>query len=99
MRKLIILLVLISTTGCYMDIKDTIDNPKQETTVELLELPKDTIIVSIDGSKLYVFEDDEMIMKAYGVDTSDTTVVHDAVLALLGFIIILLFFAWMTARI
>lgn len=62
MKKLLFLLVLlVGMSSCYVDVEDSIEDPKKETTVELQELPKDTAVISIDEYKLYVFDEQGLV--------------------------------------
>jgi hypothetical protein len=91
MKKLLpILLLAICLTGCYIDIEDTIKDSKKETTLELQELPKDTVVISVKGYELYVFNSkNEVVYKTYGED-SESLPIHIVALFLLICIVFLL---------
>lgn len=63
MKKLILFLALIVVmTSCYIDVNKSVENPTKETTTYLQELPKDTVVVSIEDHNLYVFNADNKVM-------------------------------------
>ena len=62
MKKLFIFIILlIVTSSCYVDVVNSVNDPKQETTLKLQELPKDTVTISIENSNLYVFDDSNQL--------------------------------------
>jgi hypothetical protein len=63
MKKLLLVLIsIIALSSCYRYVENSVVNPKKETTVELQELPKDTVVISIDGHILYVFDDNNQVV-------------------------------------
>jgi hypothetical protein len=65
--KAIIFIMLIGSTflSCsyYNNTPyDIVKDPKKETTVYEQLLPKDTMLVSVDGPLLYVFDDDNNLV-------------------------------------
>lgn len=58
--KFIVLLCLLTVglTSCFENVQDTVKNPLVETTVSIQQLPKDTVVVSIQDRTLYVFDDE-----------------------------------------
>lgn len=64
-----VLLLLSSCTVRYQDPRETVKDPKAETTIRIQELPADTVLMAIDGSDLYIFDKDTRLvivkMKSY----------------------------------
>ena len=90
MKKLVTILILIvALSSCYSNIEDSVKNPKIETTIQLQDLPKDTVVMSIDGKTLYVFENN--LVKYKTVVLKDDVVPINLFALLL--IVILLFFS------
>lgn len=67
MKKiLIVFIVLLATlSSCEKPtIENSVNDPKTFTTLAMQELPKDTLIVSMEGTKLLVFEKGTVILQA-----------------------------------
>ena len=63
MKKLLVVLIsIIALSSCYRNVENSVADPKKETTVELQELPKDTVVISIDEHILYVFDDNNQVV-------------------------------------
>jgi len=94
MKKLLsVLLLAICLTGCYVDVEETVEDSKKETTLELQELPKDTVVISVKGYELYVFNSkNEVVYKTYGEDSGSFSI-HMGALMLL---VVLVFFLGLT---
>jgi len=81
-RKLLLMLILSSIVffSCtdYTPEKLNKKDSKEVTTVEIQDMQKDTLIVSIDGNKMYVFNDDNLVeYKIHTYDQSMCTPVGD----------------------
>lgn len=61
-KLLLLLLVVVGMSSCYMDVEKTVEDPKKATTVELQELVKDTVVVSVDNYNLYVFDENNLVV-------------------------------------
>jgi PBP1b-binding outer membrane lipoprotein LpoB len=81
MKKLIFLFITaIIFSSCSVDVIDTVEDSKKETTVELQELEKDTVIISIVDNNLYVFnKDKEVIYKTIGTKFTDYWLINSTV--------------------
>ncbi|MCK4500931.1 hypothetical protein KAU11_10555 [Candidatus Babeliales bacterium] len=67
MKKiLIVFIVLLATlSSCEKPtVKNSIKHPKTFTTLAMQELPKDTLIVLIEDTKLSVFDEDKVVPQA-----------------------------------
>lgn len=74
MKKILFVLVVILTLSrCTTERGKTIDNPKQFTTVEKLELPRDTIVVAIKDGSVYIFQDNIIVDQAKFIDYNKIT--------------------------
>ena len=64
MKKFIILIGLILIMGsCYYDDpRDTVEEPTKATTTYLQELPKDTVLMSVDDGVLYLFDTEDVLV-------------------------------------
>lgn len=84
MKKFLFLIVLIlSFMSCEIDVRDTVDNPKTFTTIQIQELPKDTVVIAIDNNNLYVFnKNNEVISVTKGV-TDGYVIIDSIVLSIL----------------
>jgi len=60
MKKLIYLFLIVLFGSCYSELKP-IRNPEKITTIEIQSLPKDTVIISVDGSTIYVFDENLLV--------------------------------------
>jgi hypothetical protein len=58
-------LFIVSCDGYNESPYDTVQNPEQETTLHLLNLPHDTVTIAVDEDMLYVFSlgDDRVVIK------------------------------------
>jgi hypothetical protein len=91
MKKLITLLIIVlSLTSYCEDIDKTVENPSTFNTVKLQELPKDTIVISIDGSNLYVFDANTVISHTVGIEDTSTPINNYYIIIMLMFILLLL---------
>jgi hypothetical protein len=59
---IILLYSLLGLFGCTKPVKETVEDPTVTTTVKLQELPKDTVVISVDDDKLYVFDKDNKVI-------------------------------------
>lgn len=56
MKKLLFLiLIVIGLASCYESVTP-VDNPRELTTVKLLEAPKDTMLIVIQNETLYAID-------------------------------------------
>ena len=63
MKKYIFLFILIGLTSCSNEIKK-VENPKKETTIEILDLPRDTsVIVVINQDIVYLLNKDSKLVQ------------------------------------
>jgi len=95
MKKFLIVAVLaIGLTSCYKNVKETVENPKLETTTYIKELPKDTVVVSIEGERMYTF-DQNMDVKTitYGEERGSVAV-NPSFILLLGIMLLLIGLIW-----
>ena len=89
MKKLILLLFpLLLFSSCMVDVDKSVDDPKKETTTYLQELPKDTVVISIEDENLYVFDSQTNLLKYEAISTEDTAFPID----ILGIVLLLLLF-------
>ena len=65
MKKLLIIFVLaIATSSCYVSVDKSVEDPLKETTSYLQNLPKDTTVsVSFENSTIYVFDKKTNLVK------------------------------------
>ncbi len=56
MKIIIVLLVLLISISCILDIEQ-VENPEKETTLEILNQPRQEAEIVIYDSKLYVIQD------------------------------------------
>ena len=65
MKKILFFVILIVTlVSCDEDNKiKEVENPNEITTLEIQKLPKDTVVISIDVDKLYIFDDSTRVIK------------------------------------
>ena len=95
MKKLLfLLLVVVGMSSCYVDVKKSVEDPKEETTVQLQELPKDTVAIAVDGNSLYVFDENNLVVaKTVAVDSDAVPIsffdllIITAAAFLLGFVV------------
>lgn len=69
MKKLILLAaILITLIGCDSSI-EKVKNPKAETTIEIQNMPSDTMLVAIDKTTLYAINKETKLVeyKVYDV--------------------------------
>lgn len=97
MKKLIfILLTLFTLASCTKPtIENSVEDSERFTTVEIQNLPKDTVVVSIDGTKVYVFNDNNTVEYQAELMDVNTTSINAFFLLIvvtlsIGFIIIFL---------
>ena len=90
MKKLITIVILIvALSSCYNDVEDSVKNPKLETTIQLQDLPKDTVVISIDKNTLYVFDENNLVKYKTVALGDDALPINFFTLAL---ILVILFF-------
>jgi len=89
MKKLFLFLItLVIFASCTNNIEE-IKDPEKKTTVYLQQLPKDTVAISIDEDKLYVFNEDNTVeYKVTNIDKGNYVIVHNGILIILIFAII-----------
>ena len=65
MKKLLIIFVLaIAMTSCYVSVDKSVKEPTKETTTYLQNLPKDSLAtVAYDGHDVYVFDNKTNVIK------------------------------------
>lgn len=91
MKKLILfVIILIGLSSCYEYIKP-IENPEEKTTISIQNLPKDTVLVSIEGETLYVFDQKTNLLK-YKIENAEEDCVPIHGVAIFGFILLFLLF-------
>lgn len=61
-KLLLLLLVVVGMSSCFVDVEKTVEDPKKATTVELQELVKDTVVISVDAYNLYVFDENNLVV-------------------------------------
>ena len=61
-KLLLLLLVVVGMSSCFMKVEDSVEDPKKATTVELQELVKDTVVISVDNYNLYVFDENNLVV-------------------------------------
>jgi|GEM_PF-4362393 uncharacterized lipoprotein YajG len=100
MKKLIfILLALFTLAGCTKPtLENSVEDSDKFTTVEMQNLPKDTVVVSVDGTKVYIFNDNNTVEYQAELMNVDTTSINSfflfmTVMLSIGFILI--FFTWL----
>lgn len=102
MKKLIIVLLsVLFLTSCYTDINETVKEPKKQTTVKLQELTKDTVTISIEGSNLYVFDENNvLIYKAKGLNENTQVSIHHVYIIITSILslILIIGFIWETIK-
>lgn len=63
MKKILFLLVLtFALSSCYEDVQQ-VKEPEKVTTISIQNLPKDTVLVSIEDETLYVFDQKTNLVK------------------------------------
>ena len=63
MKKILFLLVLtFALSSCYKDVQQ-VKEPEKVTTISIQNLPKDTVLVSIEDETLYVFDQKTNLLK------------------------------------
>ncbi len=61
---LLVMTFIFVLSSCTVDPKSTVKDPKKETTIYVQELPRDTVLISIDDGKMYIFDkNNTMIVK------------------------------------
>lgn len=88
MKKILFLLVLaFILSSCYEDVKQ-VKEPEKVTTISIQNLPKDTVLVSIEGETLYVFDQKTNLVKYKIKNIRENSIpVHDLVFLIMWFLI------------
>ena len=78
MKKLFILiLILVGLSSCFKPPYETVENHELETTMLMYNLPKDTVLISINDNWLLVFNmEKELIVKTQTYNTNNTVPVN-----------------------
>lgn len=82
-KLLLLLLVVVGMSSCFEDVKKSVKDPKEETTVRLQELPKDTVVISIDEHNLYVFDENNLVVAKTVAEENAAFSIHILVFLLL----------------
>lgn len=70
-KLLLLLLVVVGMSSCFEDVKKSVKDPKEATTIRLQELPKDTVVISTDEHNLYVFDENNLVVAKTVAGDSD----------------------------
>ncbi len=74
MKKIILLLtILLSITSCEnATLENSIKDNKKFTTIAIQEMPKDTVVISIENNNIYVFDSVGLVEYRAVVTNSNT---------------------------
>lgn len=76
MKKLFLFLITLVIFASCTDPIEKVKDPEKSTTVYLQQLPKDTVAISIDKNKLYVFNKDNTIeYKVINISNADHVII------------------------
>lgn len=91
MKKILFLLVLtFALSSCYEDVQQ-VKEPEKVTTISIQNLPKDTVLVSIEGETLYVFDQKTNLVKYKIENTQKGSIpINDLIFIIM---LVLLFFS------
>jgi hypothetical protein len=92
MKKILIFIFTMSMiTACYnKDPRETVDDPSKKTTVYLQDLPKDTVLMSINDGTLYIFDKEDVQVIVQTKTNKDNSLPIN-LLVVFGSIMLLLF--------
>lgn len=89
-RFIFLIITMFITTSCYYENpRDTVEEPTKATTTYLQELPKDTVLMSVDDGILYLFdtENNQVIIKT-DIPKNGAIAVHALFLMGLFFVLV-----------
>lgn len=77
-------------SSCYEEVQQ-VKEPEKVTTISIQNLPKDTVLVSIEGETLYVFDQKTNLLK-YKIENAKEDCVPIHGLAIFALILLVLLF-------
>lgn len=93
MKKLLFGLTVLLLSSCTTTLDKTITNPQRETTLEILNSPMDTVLITELNTHVYILKDNMIIGKTVAInnDTIPVNIFYIVITTFMAIFLIIIF--------